>query len=185
MLANVQMRISKNYIILHSVILLLTSLFLVFLLVLKRNDPNLPNWIIAIGYLFFTGSILSFIRNLKFIQITENGIQINRLLLPSIIIDKEDIIKIEESSFKYKGSYNSQSVYDGYYLTISSKRRKYKTSSLNDPKYNELRKKLKKTYGQLVNLEKDYKEGRMNWFYIIIMLLPAVYLFAEIIKRIN
>jgi hypothetical protein len=179
------MKISKKYIILNSVIILLTSLFLIFLLVFKHNDPNLPDWILTIGYLFFAASILSFIWNLKSVQITQNGIQINRVVFPNIIIDKDNIIEIEESRFKYRGEHNSQTVYNGYYLTVSSNKKKYKTSSLNEPNYYELRKALKETYGQLVKLDKDYKGDSMNWFYIIIMLLPAGYLFVEIIKRIK
>jgi len=179
------MKISKNYIILNSVIILLTSLFLIFLLTIKHNDPKLPDWILMVGYLFFGASIFSFIWNLKSVQITEKGIQINRLLFPNIIIDKENIIEIEESRFRYRGESNSQTVYNGYYLTIDSKNKKYKTSSLNEPNYDELRKVLKETYGQLTKLDKDYRGDSMNWFYIVIMLLPAAYLFVELIKRIK
>lgn len=179
------MRISKNYIIINSVILLLTSLFLIFLLVFRHSDPNLPDWILAVGYLFFLASVFSIIWNLKSIQITESGIQINRLLLPNIIIKKEDIIKIEESRFRYRGESSSQTVYNGYYLTISLKKRKYKTSSLNEPDYFEIRRKLNRAFGQIVDLDKDYKGDSINWFYIIIMLLPAGYLLIEIIERIK
>lgn len=179
------MRISKKYIIINSVIILLTSLFLIFLLVFKHNDPRLPDWILAVGYFFFGASILSFIWNLKSVQITEKGIQINRVIFPDIIIDKDNIIEIEESRFKYRGEHNSQTVYNGYYLTISLEDKKYKTSSLNEPNYHELRKELKETYGQLVKLDKEYRGDSMNWFYIIIMLLPAGYLFVEIITRIK
>ena len=119
------MKISKNYIILYSVIILLTSLFLIFLLVFKHNEPNIPDWILSIGYLFFAASIISCIWNLKSVQITENGIQINRTILPNIIIDKDDIVEIEENRFKYRGEHNTQTVYNGYYLTISSKKKTF------------------------------------------------------------
>jgi hypothetical protein len=179
------MKISRNYLILYSVVILLTSLFLLFILVVKNNYTYFPIWILTLGHVLFFGSILSFLRNLKSVQIKDNEIQISRLILPNIIIKKENIIEIRESQFYYRGDQNSHKVYEGYYLIISTEKKKYKTSSLNESNYSELRNTLKRVYGKRVILEKFYTGESINWFYIFIMLLPAGYLLVEIIKRIK
>lgn len=175
------MKISKKYLIFYSVIILIATLFLLFLVVIKFNDPNLPDWIMAIGYLFFAASIFSFLRNLKSIRVTENGVQIRRSIFQKVSVDKADILKIEEGEFWYRGSSNSQIVYAGYYLSINTLTKNYKTTSLNEPSYDSLRKEVKENFGKLVTLDKNYRGDRLSWWYVILMLLPSVWLLVEIV----
>lgn len=104
--------------------------------------------------------------------------------MPDILIQKDEIIEIEESRFRYRGARNSQTVYNGYYLNFRIPNKNYVTSSLNEPDYNSLRKTIHRTFGEIVKLDKDYKGASINWLYVSIMLVPAGYMLVEIIKRI-
>ena len=177
------MKVGRNYIILNGVIVLLTSLFLIFLLLYKHNDPRLDDWIVGVGWFFFGLAVISFIWNFKSTHVADEEIVIKRLFRPTIVIKQTDIVEIKEGTFKYRGSSASSTVYSGYYLEFVTQNKSYKTTSLNESTYNELRKSLKNIYRGLAKLDSDYRGDSFNWFYILILLAPSLFFVIQIAKE--
>jgi len=179
------MKISRNYIIVYSVIILLTASFTVFLLLYQLTDPNFPIWLTGTGIFFWIVSIFSFLWNFKSLKIEQDKICLNRLVLPDIELSFQEIEEIEETDFRYTGASSTSTVYKGYHLTIKTSDRKIKTSSLNEPDYNLLRETLKMRLGHKVKLTGDYRGETLNWFLLAIMLIPSIYLVIKIIEKIT
>ena len=177
------MKTSRNYIIIYSLIISLTTTFAVFIMLLEMSDPNFPEWITALSLFFFTISIFSFIWNFKNLRVNENEIRLKRLLRPDLVIPLSEIEIIEETDFRYRGESNSSNVYKGNYLTIRTKAKVIKTTSLNEPDYEILRDKLKTELGQKVKLTEKFNGDRLNWFLLAVMTIPTIYLLTQIIEK--
>lgn len=177
------MKIGKNYIILNGVIVLLTTFFLIFLLLYKHNDPRLDDWIVGVGWFFFGLATVSSVWNFKSTHLTDREILIKRLFRPTVVIKQTDIVEIKEGTFKYRGSSASSTVYSGYYLEFVTENKSYKTTSLNESSYNELRKSLKSIYKGLAKLDSDYRGESFNWFYVLILIVPSLFLVIQIAKQ--
>ncbi len=177
------MKTSRNYIIIYSLIIALTTTFAVFILLFELSAPTFPKWITALSLFFLTISIFSFIWNFKNLRVNKNEIRLKRLLRPDLVIPLSEIEIIEESEFRYRGERNSSNVYKGHYLTIRTKTKVIKTTSLNEPDYKILRDKLKTELGQKVILTEKFKGDRLNWFLLAVMTIPTIYLLTQIIEK--
>lgn len=179
------MKTSQNYIIINSLIIALTSTFAVFILLFEISDPNFPLWITVLSLLFFVLSVFSFVWNFKNLEIGNNEIRIKRLFRPDLIFLFSDIETVEETDFRYRGESQFSTVYKGHFLTIKTKTKKVKTSSLNEPDYLSIRENLKRELGQKVKLTEKFQRDRLNWLLLAVMTIPTIYLLTQIIEKIK
>mgnify|MGYP001045476546 CR=1 FL=1 len=177
------MKTSQNYIIINFLIISLTSTFAIFILLFEISDPNFPEWITVLSLFFFGLSLFSFIRNFKNLKIGENEIQLKRLFRRDLVLSFTEIEQIEETDFRYRGESFSSNIYKGHYLTIKTESKKVRTTSLNEPDYENLRESLKKELGQKVKLTEKYHRDRLNWFLLATMTIPTIYLWTQIIEK--
>jgi len=179
------MKTSQNYIIINSLIIALTSTFAVFILLFEISDPNFPLWITVLSLLFFVLSVFSFVWNFKNLEIGNNEIRLKRLFRPDLIFSFSEIETVEETDFRYRGESPSSNVYKGHFLTIKTKTKKVKTSSLNEPDYLSIRENLKRELGQKVKLTEKFQRDKLNWFLLAVMTIPTIYLLTQIIEKIK
>ena len=159
--------------------------FAIFIMLFEISDPKFPLWITLLSLLFLVLSVFSFLWNFKNLEIGNNEIRLKRLFRPDLIFSFSEIEKIEETDFRYRGESFSSSVYKGHFLTIKTKTKKIRTSSLNEPDYLSIRESLKRVLGQKVKLTEKFKRDRMNWFLLAVMIIPTIYLLIQIIEKIK
>jgi hypothetical protein len=179
------MKTSKNYIIIHSLIIALTSTFAVFILLFEFSDPNFPFWITLLSLFFLVISVVSFIWNFQKLEIGEEEIRLKRLFRPDLILPFSEIDSIEENTFYYRGQSPSSIAYTGHFLTVKTKTKKYRVSSLNEPEYGSIRQILKNKLGKKVLLLGEFHAGRLNWFVLGIMIIPIIYLIVQTLVMIK
>jgi 23S rRNA A2030 N6-methylase RlmJ len=102
------------------------------------------------------------------------------ILRTNIKIYIDSVISIEESTFYYGG--RNSILYEGCFLEIKSEKGKFKTTSLNEKEYAELRNNLKEKLKGKVRLIDHYQGEKMRWIYLVILNLPTIYLIYKIIN---
>ena len=174
------MKINSKYIIINCSVILLAFTFVLFIQVFAGKNPNFPSWIITLSFIFLLISIYSFIKNYKSLKIENNILVIHSIFRANKKIPIDSVISIEESTFYYGG--RNSILYEGYFLEIKSENKKFKTTSLNEKEYTELRNNLKKQLKGKVSLLNNYKGEKMRWIYLVILNLPTIYLIYKIIN---
>lgn len=179
------MKISRSFLELYIILILLVSLFTTLMILLKFENENFPILFIVIGFIFLFVIVFSFIKNFKSTILREEGIVIHRLLIKNILILNEEIVKIEEVPFYFRGSTYSSKVYEGVYLVFKTKNKSIKTSSLNEPDYLFIRNSLKKRFKTKFILSNSDIYSGVSYFYLMLMMLPGLYLLLKVIQKLK